>query len=180
MKLKNSLFIFFIGLFLASCSPKLTPFTQRLYTESNWTKAELKQIQFYLSEDIKLKRALSGGSSEIANGKIRIEDGRQIEEVVIPKMTPGIFLFSPKDNRFAISFEDSDARFLMFGPNPKANNRYVLLASEWKGRTGKVKYDDKTWRIDANDAIANLLVDLKKVRKVTVNSRTAGGRKIGN
>lgn len=178
MNLKNILPLFVIGLFLASCSPRLTPFTQRLYEESNWTKAELKRIQFYLSEDIKLKRSLSGGSSEIINGKIKIEDGREIEEVVIPKMTPGVFVFSPKEKRFAISFEDSDARFLMFGPNPKAGNRYVLLASEWKGRTGKVKYDDKTWRVDANDAIANLLVDLKKVRKTSVSSRTAGGRKI--
>lgn len=178
MNLKNILPLFLIGLFLASCSPRLTPFTQRLYEESKWTKAELKKIQFYLSEDIKLKRSLSGGSSEIINGKIKIEDGREIEEVVIPKMTPGVFVFSPKEKRFAISFEDSDARFLMFGPNPKAGNRYVLLASEWKGRVGKVKYDDKNWRVDADDAISNLLVDLKKIRKTTVSSRTAGGRKV--
>ena len=179
MKVKFFLFLALFGFLMTSCSPRLTPFTQRLYEESNWSKADLKRIQFYLSEDIKLKRALSGGTSEIINGKIKIEDGRKIEEVVIPKMTPGVFLFSPKDNRFAISFEDSDARFLMFGPNPKAGNRYVLLASEWQGRTGKVKYDDKTWRVSADDAIANLMVDLKKIRKVTVNSRTAGGRKVG-
>lgn len=178
MNLKNILPLLFIGLFLASCSPRLTPFTQSLYEESNWTKADLKKIQFYLSEDIKLKRSLSGGTSEIINGKIKIENGREIEEVIIPKMTPGVFVFSPKEKRFAISFEDSDARFLMFGPNPRRSNRYVLLASEWKGRTGKVKYDDKTWRVDADDAIANLLVDLKKIRKTTVSSRTAGGRKI--
>ena len=178
MKLKSSLPLLLIGLFLASCSPRLTPFTQRLYEESRWTKAELKKIQFYLSEDIKLKRSLSGGSSEIINGKIKIENGQEIEEVIIPKMTPGVFVFSPKDERFAISFEDSDARFLMFGPNPRAGNKYVLLASEWKNRRGKVKYDDKTWRVSADDAIASLLVDLKKVRKVSVSSRTAGGRKV--
>jgi hypothetical protein len=178
MKLKSSLPLLLIGLFLASCSPRLTPFTQRLYEESGWTKAELKRIQFYLSEDIVLKRSLSGGSSEIVNGKIKIENGQEIEEVVIPKMTPGVFVFSPKEKRFAISFEDSDARFLMFGPNPKAGNKYVLLASEWKNRRGKVQYDDKTWRVSADDAVSSLLVDLKKVRKVSVSSRTAGGRKV--
>jgi hypothetical protein len=93
-------------------------------------------------------------------------------------MTPGVFVFSPKEKRFAISFEDSDARFLMFGPNPKAGNKYVLLASEWKNRRGKVQYDDKTWRVSADDAVSSLLVDLKKVRKVSVSSRTAGGRKV--
>ena len=178
MKLENILYLSLFALVLASCSPRLTPFTQQLYEESNWSKADLKKIQFYLSEDIRLKRSLTGGSSEIVNGKIKIENGREIEEVVIPKMTPGVFVFSPKEDRFAISFEDSDARFLMFGPNPKNGNRYVLLASEWKGRTGTVKYDEKEWGVNADDAIANLLVDLKKVRKTTVSTRTAGGRKI--
>jgi hypothetical protein len=62
-----------------------------------------------------LKRELSGGSSEIISGKIKIENGRQIEEVVIRKGTPGAFLFSPRNDRFAISFEeDGDSRW--FGP----------------------------------------------------------------
>ena len=163
---------------LSACGPKLTPFTERLYQQSNWTKGDLKKIQFYLSDDVRLTRALGRGSSEIVKGKIKIEDGREVEEVVIPKMTPGIFLFSPKDKRFAVSFEDSDARFLMFGPNPKKGDRYVLLASEWRGRRGTVRYDDKEWTVDADDAIANLMVDLKKIRKVEVSRRTAGGRKI--
>ena len=178
MKVTNIMAVFALTLLMGSCSPRLTHFTQRLYEESDWTKGELKKIQFYLSDDIVLKRKLSGGSSEIVNGKIKIENGEKIQEVVIPKMTPGVFVFSPKSKRFAVSFEESDAKYLMFGPNPKANGRYVLLASEWNRRMGKVKYDDKNWRVSADDALAGLMVDLKKVRKVEVNSRQAGGRRV--
>ncbi|MEM0994546.1 MAG: hypothetical protein AAGI49_16040, partial [Bacteroidota bacterium] len=68
--------------------------------------------------------------------------------------------------------------YLMFGPNPKASNRYLLLASEWKKRGGMVTYGGKRYRVDSDDAYATLMVDLRKVRKVSVKSRTAGGRKV--
>ena len=180
--MKFTKIITFLGLIIlmTACSPQLSPFTQRLYEDNEWSKAELKRIQFYLSNDVKLKRALTGGSSEITQGKSRMEQGQQIEEIVIPKGTPGVFVFSPKSNRFAVSFDEDDSKYLMFGANPKASNRYTLLASEWKRRQGKVSYDGKQWRVDAENAMATLLVDLKKVKKVSVDSRVAKGRRIGD
>ena len=174
-----SAIIGFCFLLFASCTPQLTYFTQKLYDENNWTEAQLKRIQFYLSHNLVLKRQLSGGSTEILAGKIKIEDGRQIEEIVIQKGTPGILMFSPKENRFAISFEEGgEKKFLMFGPNPKKGGRYLLLGSEWNRRNGKVNYDGKTYRVEIIDQLAGIMVDLKKIRKVEVNTRTAKGRRI--
>lgn len=163
---------------LSSCSNRLSYFTQDLYERYRWTDDELKKIQFYVSNDIVLKRELTGGSSDIVSGKIKIEDGRRIEEVVIRKGTPGAFIFSPKNDRFAISFEDSNDRFLMFGPSPKYSDRFVLLASDWEKKRGSVTYDNKTWRVSSEAAFASLLVDLRKINKVDVNSRVAKGRKV--
>jgi hypothetical protein len=164
---------------LSSCSNQFTYFSQNLYDEYRWPDQDLKKIQFYASQDIVLKRELSGEASEIISGKIKIENGREIEEVVIRKGTPGAFLFSPKNNRFAISFEEGgDSRYLMFGPNPKFNDRYSLLASEWKKKSGKVTYDGKKWRVATGDASAALLVDMRKIDRVSVNSRVAKGRTI--
>ncbi|MCP3928331.1 MAG: hypothetical protein GY705_04450 [Bacteroidetes bacterium] len=176
---KTSFWVIFMILFLTACSPTLSPFTQRLYDQNRWNDNELRQIQFYLSDDVVLRRELSGGSAEIVTGKIKVVDGRRIEEVTFRRGTPGILLFRPKGNRFAISFEDgSDQRFLMFGPNPKLDDRYVLLASEWKKKRGIVTYEGKKYSVHANDALANLVVDLKKVREVSVRSRTAKGRMV--
>lgn len=163
----------------SACSPNLTPFTESLYNKNQWQESELKRIQFYLSDDIVLRRELSGSKSEIVSGEIKMIDGRQVEEVVIPRLTPGVLQFMPKSDRFAISFEEGgNERFLMFGPSPKVDGRYVLLASEWNRRTGIVTYEGKKWRVGNDGAYASLMVDLKKANRVSVDSRRATGRRV--
>ncbi|MBI1225825.1 MAG: hypothetical protein GC192_11360 [Bacteroidetes bacterium] len=180
MKTQNlAVLALFSVLFLGACSNKLSYFTDDLNDRYRWTDDELKKIQFYVSQDIVMKREISGGDREVVSGKIKIEDGRQIEEVVIKKGTPGAFLFSPKVDRFAIGFEESNERYLIFGPSPKYSDRFVLLASNWDRRNGEVTYDNKTWKVSSDNAYAALLVDLRKINKVDVNSRVAKGRKVG-
>ena len=115
----------------------------------------------------------------LKDGGIKIRDGRKVEEIIIRKGTPGALLFIPKENRFAISFEEGNGRrFLIFGPSPKRGNQYVLRASEWNSRQGKVTYGSKKYWVAAEDAYATLMVDLKRSRKVNVRSSTARGRKV--
>lgn len=167
--------------FLSSCSKKLTPFTERLHDQYRWTDSDLERIQFYLSEDIVLRRVMSGGKSEIAEGKIRSIDGKQVEEIVFKKGTPGVFVFSPKSDRMGISFETGGGdAFLMFGPNSKLNGKYVLLAKDWDRRTGKVTYDGKTYSTSYESAYATLLVDLKTAQQVKYSKTTVGGRTVKN
>lgn len=164
---------------LSACSPALTPFTESLYKKNQWQESELKRIQFYLSEDVVLRREISGSKSEIISGEIKMVDGRQVEEVAIPRLTPGVLLFMPKDDRFAISFEEGGReRYLIFGPSPKMDGRFVLLASEWGRRSGVVTYEGKKWRVGSQGAFASLLVDLKKANRVSVDSRRATGRRV--
>ncbi len=164
----------------SSCSPSLTPFTKDLYESNNWSENDLSKIQFYLSKDIVLHRDRGSDRSSISDGKIRIVDGREVEEIVFKKGTPGVFLFSPNRDNFAISFESGNGKekFLIFGPNEKLSGRYVLLAKDWKRRNGKVSYNDKVYRTSSESAFATLMVDLKAARKVHYRSKTVGGRKI--
>lgn len=168
----------FVLIFVSACSPRLTPFTESLYREQAWTDNELKQIQFYLSEDIVLKRRAVRGNSKIEDGEIRIENGEKVEQVVIREGTPGVFLFRPKDNHFAVAFEDNDDKYLVFGPSARRGNRYTLLASSWKRRGGQVTYNGRKYFTPSESAMAVLMVDLKKKRNRSVKTRTAGGRKI--
>lgn len=165
---------------LSSCSPSLSPFTQKLYEDGNWSEEELRKIQFYLSDDIVLYRELSEGKSQIIQGEIKIVNGRKREEVTFRRGTPGVFLFSPKANRFAVSFEsEGDDRYLVFGPNPKVGNRYVVLASEWNKNQGTVTYAGQQWTVDANRAYTALMVDLNRLQQTQVNTRVAKGRRVG-
>lgn len=165
-------------IFFSSCGPKLSPLTQRLVEAQNWSEDELKQIQFYLSEDLILSREARDGTSEIRNGQVKIIDGREVEQVVFKRNTPGVFVFSPKTQRMAVSFERDDENYLVFGPNPKAGNRYVILASEWGRRSGKVTYAGKQWRVNSSDAYASLLIPLKRLRNQDVKGKVVGGRKL--
>lgn len=179
MKILNGFIAITFVFLLASCGPTLRPFTQDLYEEYGWTEADLQRIQFYVSKDIVLRRQLNTGTTEISSGEIKIVDGKEIEEVIIREGTPGVFLFSPKTNRLAVSFDSgSDTRFLMFGPNPKVNNRFVLLGSDWDRRSGKVTYDGQSYWVDSEVAYASLMVDLKKISKTKIKSTTASGRRI--
>ncbi len=163
---------------LASCGPTLRPFTEDLQASQKWSERELKKVQFYLSDNIVLRRQLSKGETAIEGGKILMEEGRRIEEVVFAKDTPGVLMFMPKSNRMAVSFENGSDRFLMFGPNPNVNDRYVLLASDWSRARGKVNYSGKEYSTSSSSAFAGLMVDLSKIERVTVNRRKAKGRTI--
>jgi len=161
----------------SSCSKKLSYFTDNLYDEYSWSEEDLKQIQFYLSDDIVLYREASSDNARISEGKIKIRDGRKVEEIVFKEGTPGLLIFSPKEDRFAISFEQND-KYLMFGPNAKAGGRFVLLAKDWKKRTGEVTYGNETFYTSSASAFSSLLVDLDNVGRTDYNSTIVKGRKI--
>ncbi len=163
---------------LSSCSTKLTSFTERLYDQHRWSEQQLKQIQFYLSDDIVLRRDAGTSRSKLDNGQILVVDGRKIEQVVFKKGTPGVFVFSPSRDKFAISFESSNDKYLMFGPSDKWSGKFVLLAKEWKRNRGKISYDDKTWNTSSESAYATLLVDLKKANNTKYKKKTVSGRKV--
>ena len=168
-------------LILSACSPNLTPFTKELYDRTNLTETELKRTQFWLSSDIVLQRVISGSATQNEEGEIKVVDGQKIDEVILPKGTPGVFVHSPDNKRFAIAFEGgADDRFLMFGPSPKARNNYVLLAKKWNRNYGEVSYDGKLYRVNASSAYAALMVDLKKVDRTIRDSRVASGIKVSN
>lgn len=171
-------FIFFT-LLLASCSPSLKYYTSELDRKAGWSESELRKIQFYISDDIVLWRDISKGETEVIKGKIKMVDGRRVEEVVIKRGTPGTYLFTTGKEHYAIGFDSTDDnKYLIFGPSDQVNGRYVLLAREWGARRGKVTYGEKIYETAANSAYSYLLVDVDRKAKTKVSSESPGGRKV--
>jgi len=173
--------LIFIG-----CSPQLSPFSSALIENYQFDDSALSRIQFYLSDDIVLHRELRQGESIIDQGRISIRDGRRTEEIVFRKGTPGVFLFSPGDNKLAISFERGEDRYLIFGPTSRSRrNRvgdeiYGLLAKEWKRDFGIVTYDGKEYYTPSRSAYVTLLVDIDEQVKVHRRVKEVGGRTVRN
>jgi hypothetical protein len=163
---------------LYACAPALSPYTQQLHEKYDWKESDLKKVQFYLTDDIVLRRRVDQGQAEIKGGEIKIMNGSRYEVVRFRKNTPGILSFIPKDNRLAISFEEGSDKYLIFGPNPKMNNQYKLLAANWTRQEGEVTYMGKKWETTAASALAGLGIQLKNLSTYDAETRIAKGRTV--
>ncbi len=166
--------------FFSACSPDLRPFTQQLLQQGGWTDSELQKIQFYLSEDVVLQRAATEGSSTIVGGTIKIVQGKRMEEVRFKRGTPGVFVQRKGSDHFAVSFDAVNVQHtLNFGPNPKRRGAYVLLASNWqRSGVGEVHYNNGTYFTNPDATLAALLVDLRKINRLEVESKVVKGRRV--
>ena len=81
------------------------PFTHELRTEHGLTDDEVRNLQFYTSHGITLRREIESGGRQVTPGhKLLLVSGKQIEEVVIPAKTPGVAVkVGPR--AIAVSFE---------------------------------------------------------------------------
>ncbi len=163
--------------FLTSCSPTYTYFTKDLYEQKNWSQEDISRIQFYVSKEIVLSRTMSTGETSISEGIIKIKDGQRVEQVIIRSGTPGVLVLMPREDRFAISFDETDTEsYLMFGPNPKYGDRFALLAQEWERNYGQVHYKNQVYTVDTESAFSSLMVDLRKEGELKYETRSLSGR----
>ncbi len=78
------------ALLSTGCS-SLVPFTYELRAAHRLTDDEVKNLQFYSSHEITLRREVQSQDSQVTPGhKLRLVSGRSVEEVVIPAKTPGV------------------------------------------------------------------------------------------
>jgi hypothetical protein len=142
----------------------------------NFSEAQLKQIQFYLSDDIILQRYLSGSETTITGGEVKIVGGRQIEEIVIPAGTPGV-VTGVAGTILMVSF-DAEGNNLRFGPNQGAGGRYTVMAYDWEGVYGYVMYGNTQYKLSSyhTSNYAHLLLDMERYEEVTKSRTEVSGR----
>lgn len=172
-------FFFLVLIGASSCTHQLSPFTSGLVEDQGWSEQDLRKIQYYLSDDVQLERQIRQSASDIVFGEIIIKDGRQIEQLILRKGTPGVLVQLPKQDKLLISFEPGkDDRFLVFTPHPKRNGTFVLSAHNWSEGRGQLNYGGNTYYTVAGSGLAALEVDLKAHRSSKVSRREIGGRTV--
>ncbi|GJM28337.1 MAG: hypothetical protein DHS20C17_09720 [Cyclobacteriaceae bacterium] len=178
MKTLSTTSILAFMLFITSCGLQLVPFTADIEYESGLSKDQLKTVQFFNSGPIVLYREINNNITEVLRGEIKMKNGRQVEQIVIPPNTPGVVV-SGNEQRLGVSFEKGTDRYLVFGRNPKKSNAYTVLAKNWKNGTGTVQYDGEEYKISTQSASTYLVVNMKRFKDLKVSSRTAKGRSVG-
>jgi hypothetical protein len=172
-------------LFSCSSSRKLSnyvPFTRDLRQKLEKENIDLKQVQFYVDQKLVLNRNMGDQKLVVTSGVVKMENGKYVNEVVIPQLTPGI-LQETESDRLLISFEKGSNQ-LAFGPGSGYTiNNYVLYGTQWQNGTAQVNYDSEKFRArcgTCSDVASALLVIRKKeLDKWERKSRTVTGRTVG-
>jgi hypothetical protein len=122
-------FAVLLALLVTGCGPRLVPFTHELRVQQGLKKEDLKNLQYYVSHKITLRRELeSGGSQVTGSHKLLVVSGKTIEEVVIEEHTPGIAV-AIDDRSIAVSFEPGSSLVFAVGSEPGSVEAPVAFAA---------------------------------------------------
>lgn len=164
------LFIMLVG----ACATKKTVYFNQLIRQNVESyDIEMTDIQFYNSREIILERDLSYEETKVASGKIRFENGRFIERIIIKKETPGV-CEGFDEEVIDVSFEPGENKVLKFVRD--AGDNYRVSAIEWQNKYGKVAYDTTHYFIVPGGEKAILKVKLEDIHKFDKKQRIAPGR----
>ena len=96
------------GVIASGCASLQVPFTNELRQEHNLSADDIESLQFYLSDEVKLRREVESGGRVISRGQLRLHKGKTIDEVVIEKETPGVAV-ALDEQSIRISFEEGSS-----------------------------------------------------------------------
>lgn len=181
--MKKILTFIFIAATAVSCSQKIY-FTKETKEKLEAKNIDLKKIQFYNAEAIVLLREVKEEELKVAEGKVRFENGRFVEEIIFKRNTPGVFAEANASNGVMIRFEKGNNKFLPFVPSKSqqgSGNIYRLGALDVVNSGGQrmavVNYDDKKYSI-VYDANTPLLINKSVLMKEERKTRVAQGVKV--
>lgn len=177
MKAKLSLLILFaLFLIFSSCSKKVA-FTSEINSKLNLQEQDLKNLQFYVSEDIVLIKKENYGNANIKDGGLVFNNQSELDRIIIKKGTPTIVRKKVGSDILTMNFEYGNNKLLVFG-NTDSQGRYYLMAEEWHNKTGKLKYGDIDYYTDGISATAYLTIKSKTLNKYVQRERKVTGVKL--
>lgn len=206
VRLSSSLLLFVAA--LSTGCAAYVPFTQELRNEHRLSGEDLRNLQFYNSHTITLRRELARGDSQVTGGhKLLLIAGKQIEEVVIEKHTPGV-LVGASGSSLQVSFEEGTS--LEFGvrgpeplrdplvpmggfaepPDPFPGDRPPVVAAEptifpgsgnyWLAPFdgGQIRFQGKVYDAAGDTSLAHLVISTESLESVEEERTVLKGRKL--
>ena len=163
---------------IAGCA-NLAPFTHQLRTDCKLTEPELRNLQYYVSGPIVLRRAAAGIEAKVTpQHTLRVIDGKAVEEVVVDTATPGI-VEKVEDVALTVSFEAGGRLVFVADPVTPASPpaRYRLRLDNSDAPTPEIQYQGKAFTL-ATPPTTYLLIDLDRLALLKKDSRTVPGRRL--
>jgi hypothetical protein len=194
--------------FATGCGGGLIAFTHELREQQGLTNEELKNLQWYVSHSITLRRELeSGGRQVTGSHKLLVVSGKNIEEVVIEEHTPGIAL-NVTEGTITVSFEQgssldfsaqsgrlssdpqpsfAEAPDPFPGNNPDKPPAPAVASGLFSGSYfmvigpgGKVKFQTREFEAVEDSFQAHLMIDSDTLDEVVKNRKVLKGLRLPN
>ena len=158
----------------------------------NLAPHELRDLQFWVSDDIHLRRLTTAGQRDIEGGRLVERSAKSVDEIIIKRGTPGVAVGSGHD-WIAVSFEPGSYLYFTARRNgmllaPTHSGRsgpgdlYYLWAQDWRGGKGIVPVNGQTNGVlyEATPASADsfLLVERRAVAESQRNRHVQQGREV--
>jgi hypothetical protein len=175
-----------LGLF-AGCSSsrrmakRYVPFTRELKDRLEKENIDIKQVQFYVDQKLILSRYMDNNKAQVSSGKVRLENGRYVNEVVVNPFTPGVCEEISNGN-LMVNFEKGNSD-LGFGlGSTYTANQFVLYGYDWRNGTALVNFDSLKFRASCGTcsdvAMARLMIKKSVVDKFEKKTKVLSGRKV--
>jgi hypothetical protein len=196
-----------VALIAATGCRTFVPLTQEIRDQNHLSDAELKNLQYYVSNTIALHReADSAGRQVTGNHKLVVVAGKTIEEVVVESKTPGICV-GVGPHTLAISFEQGSSidfaptASRSWGPDrspfaapppdldpfpgnratreePRSSDVFSGGYMVWVGPQSTVKFLGRTWGAMDDTAQATLLIDTESLAQVVKQHKVLPGLRL--
>jgi hypothetical protein len=183
----NAICLFaFIGI-LSGCSSSrkmsknYVPFTKELKQRLERDSIDIKKVQFYVDQKLILSRYLDDEKAQVTSGKVRLENGKYINEVIVPPFTPGV-CEDIQNGNLMISFEKGSSDLGFGQGSGYTASAYVLYGYDWRNGTAIVNFDNKKFRVRCatctDVAMTRLLIKKNVVDKVEKKTHVLSGNKV--
>ena len=175
-----------ISLGLSACGPSRIYFTVETKQRLDKAGIGMQKVQFYPSSDIVLVRQLNTEEVDVVKGRVKVEGGRKVEEIIIPAGTPGVCEFND-ERMLRVSFDQGDGRLLVFQVERREGNvvsgsHFKIAAKEWTtlnngSRVGSIDYNGIIFTL-VRGQDTRLMIDRSVVSRTERNTSVAKGRKV--
>ncbi|MFT7005037.1 MAG: hypothetical protein ACJAWW_002406 [Sulfurimonas sp.] len=151
------------------------PFMSEMISQYNLDESDLLGLQFYISNDIILKKKSKKLDSKIAEGALIIKNDINSDEVVIKALTL-CTLVKLEKNTIQVRFEDENYK-LTFKNSVQDNiDKYFLSADSWHNKKGLLRTNNALYEAIGTSGEAYLMINLKMSDYVKNHKEILEGR----
>ncbi len=157
------------------------PFTKDIYNKLLAAKIDLKAVQYFVDQQLVLTRGVSNDQIQVDHGEIKMVNGSQVEEIVIPIYAKGKCELVEGDG-MRISFQNGSTPFKFLNSKTYSPDNFIFAGANWKDGSCDVDYKNIRYRVNCGTcssvADAKLVVKRSFLDNNKINSTTLTGNSV--